>query len=56
MFRYGDRLSTFEGNERPGIVHRLDKDTSGLILIARENKTHELLKEQFQTRKIVKVI
>jgi len=39
---------------RPGIVHRLDKDTSGLIVIAKNNKTFEYLKKQFQQRKVEK--
>jgi len=39
---------------RPGIVHRLDKDTSGLIVIAKDEKTHELLSEQFRERTVYK--
>jgi len=39
---------------RYGIVHRLDKDTSGILLIARNNKTLEFLQKQFQTEKVVK--
>ncbi len=39
---------------RPGIVHRLDKDTSGVLLIAKNQKTFEYLKLQFQNRKIKK--
>ena len=37
---------------RPGIVHRIDKDTSGLILIAKNNKTHELLADDFKHKRI----
>jgi 23S rRNA pseudouridine1911/1915/1917 synthase len=40
---------------RPGIVHRLDKDTSGVLLIAKNQKTFEHLKEQFQNHTIKKV-
>src|SRR6185369_6890689 len=40
--------------ERPGIVHRLDRDTSGVILIAKTKRGHEVLKEQFQNRTIIK--
>jgi 23S rRNA pseudouridine1911/1915/1917 synthase len=40
---------------RPGIVHRLDKETSGALLIARNQKTFDFLKEQFQNHKIKKV-
>ena len=39
---------------RPGIVHRLDKDTSGLMVIAKNNKVFEHLKNQFQQRKVEK--
>jgi len=43
-----------EDLSRPGIVHRLDKDTSGVILVAKNQKSFEYLKEQFQNRKIKK--
>ncbi len=39
---------------RPGIVHRLDKDTSGLIVVAKNNAAFEYLKKQFAARKVVK--
>ena len=39
---------------RPGIVHRLDKDTSGVLLIAKNQETFNYLKKQFQERKIIK--
>jgi len=42
-------------SDRPGIVHRLDKDTSGIIIVAKDNKTHHLLSDLFQQRKIQKV-
>lgn len=41
-------------NDRIGIVHRLDKDTSGLIVVAKDDETHEALSEQFRERKIYK--
>jgi 23S rRNA pseudouridine1911/1915/1917 synthase len=47
-------LSTLAGNYRPGIVHRLDKDTSGLLVIAKDNNTHALLSQLIQDKKIVK--
>lgn len=40
--------------ERPGIVHRLDRGTSGVLLIAKTKKGHKILKEQFQTQQIQK--
>jgi len=47
-------LSSTGGELRPGIVHRLDKETSGLILIAKNDKTHEALAEMFASRRITK--
>ena len=46
--------ATAGGTDRVGIVHRLDKDTSGLILVAKDEKTHEALGEQFRTRTVEK--
>lgn len=42
------------GEKRPGVVHRLDKDTSGLILLAKNDKTHRWLQDQFRLRKVTK--
>ena len=47
-------LSKAGGGERPGIVHRLDKQTSGLIVIARNDFSHHRLASQFQTRQVTK--
>lgn len=47
-------LSGIGGEMRPGIVHRLDKDTSGLILIAKNDKAHVALSEQFKARNMEK--
>ncbi|MGA9996975.1 MAG: RluA family pseudouridine synthase [Pyrinomonadaceae bacterium] len=47
-------LSTRGGAARPGIVHRLDKDTSGLMLVAKNEETHEKLADQFRAREIFK--
>lgn len=41
--------------KRPGIVHRLDKETSGVILIAKTKEAYQFLKEQFQDRKVQKI-
>ena len=49
-----NHLSNVNGLTRPGIVHRLDKDTSGLILIAKNNSAHNILSEQFKNRKVKK--
>ena len=45
-----NKLSSVNGEVRPGIVHRLDKDTSGLIVIAKNDKTHLELQKQIQTK------
>lgn len=50
--RYGKNLSDLGGPERPGIVHRLDKDTSGLLLVALDNLTHRDLADLFRTAAI----
>lgn len=42
------------GEHRPGVVHRLDKDTSGLILMAKNDRTHRFLQEQFRSREVKK--
>ena len=52
LMYYTKDLSDINGEERPGIVHRIDKDTSGLLLVAKNNKTHEILGEYFQNKKV----
>ena len=53
QFRFA-QLSGANGDYRPGIVHRLDRDTSGVILVAKDEFTHRDLSNQFETRKIFK--
>ena len=53
MFHIND-LSGINGEIRPGIVHRLDKDTSGLIIIAKNDKAHNKLSEMFKNKEINK--
>src|SRR6266550_7139425 len=48
-------LSGIGGKERPGIVHRLDKDTSGCILVAKNDEAHRALSEQFAARTVEKI-
>lgn len=48
----GESLSGIGGVRRPGIVHRLDKDTSGLMVIAKNDFTHQGLAQQFQGREL----
>jgi 23S rRNA pseudouridine1911/1915/1917 synthase len=55
LLAHCDNLSGISGLERPGIVHRLDKDTSGVMVIAKSDKTHHALVELFKTRQVKKV-
>jgi len=51
---YDPDLEGIGGEERPGVVHRLDKDTSGLILLAKNERAHRWLQDQFRLRKVEK--
>lgn len=55
MYRYGEGLSTINGIIRPGIVHRIDKNTSGLLVICRNDKAHHALAEQFAVHSITRI-
>jgi 23S rRNA pseudouridine1911/1915/1917 synthase len=52
-YRFGE-LSSVQGQLRPGIVHRLDKDTSGILLVAKDDLNHHYLATQFRERTIKK--
>ncbi|SVD19984.1 uncharacterized protein METZ01_LOCUS372838, partial [marine metagenome] len=54
LLSYCSDLSGIGGVERPGIVHRLDKDTSGIVLIAKNEIAHRALASQFKNRKVNK--
>ena len=54
LFRYGDGLSDINGEFRRGILHRLDRNTSGLLMIAKNNNTHEYLVEKMKAGEIIK--
>ena len=54
LHRYGEGLSDIGGPERPGLVHRLDKGTSGVLVVARDNEAHEALSRQFAERTVEK--
>ena len=54
LYAYGNNLSDLNGEFRRGIVHRLDRNTTGLLMIAKNNKTHEFLSEQIKNHKIEK--
>ena len=52
LYLYKNNLSNLNGEFRPGIVHRIDKDTSGIIVVAKNNHAHALLSEQFSKHTI----
>lgn len=52
LYHFKDRLSAIGGIERPGIVHRLDKETSGLMLIAKQDQAHLRLSEMIAKRQV----
>ena len=54
QWHFREHLSTGNGHLRAGIVHRLDKDTSGVILVAKDDATHRDLAMQFESRKVFK--
>ena len=54
LYKYKNNLSDINGEFRRGIVHRLDRNTSGLIMIAKNNKTHEYLAEKIKNREFKK--
>jgi len=54
MFHCGERLSSINGVIRPGIVHRIDKDTSGLLMIAKNDMAHESLSRQLADHSITR--
>lgn len=52
LMHYTSKLSTVNGEYRPGIVHRIDKDTSGLLVVAKTDKVHELLSDMLSRHEI----
>ncbi len=55
LYHCGDSLSGINGVKRPGIVHRLDKDTSGLMMVAKNDFAHHHLSEQLQDHSLSRV-
>lgn len=55
MFHCGNELSGIGGQLRPGIVHRIDKDTSGLLLVAKDDEAHAALAAQLKDRSLSRV-
>jgi len=54
LLHYFKDLSNINGEMRPGVVHRLDKDTSGVILVAKTNSAHADVADQFRKREVAK--
>ena len=54
LYKYGENLSDLNGDFRKGIIHRLDRNTSGLIMIAKNNKAHEFLVEEMKEKRFCK--
>ena len=54
LLHYSNQLSSVNEDMRPGIVHRLDKETSGLLIVAKDNITHTKLAKQFQRHTVKK--
>lgn len=54
LMYYTNNLSDIGDETRPGIVHRLDKDTSGLMLVAKSNKAHEVLADDFKNKRVLR--
>jgi len=52
---YAPEIEGVGGVKRPGLVHRLDQDTSGVIILAKNDRTHQFLQEQFRSREVGKV-
>jgi len=55
LYKYRNKLSSIGGKLRPGIVHRIDKDTSGVIVVAKNDKAHINLSNQFKNHSIQRV-
>ena len=54
LYKYGENLSDINGEFRRGILHRLDRNTSGLLMVAKNNKAHEFLANQIKNHTITK--
>ncbi len=55
LLHHTQKLSTINEGGRPGIIHRLDKDTSGLLVVAKDDFTHAKIAEQFARHKVEKI-
>lgn len=55
LYRYGDQLSSINGVLRPGIVHRIDKDTTGALIICKNDAAHRKIAEQLQVHSVTRI-
>lgn len=55
LYYCGEHLSNINGSFRPGIVHRIDKDTSGLLIVAKNNFAHTILAEQIKEHTFTRI-
>lgn len=55
LLAYTNKLSTNNGDIRPGIVHRIDKDTSGLLIVAKNDKAHDILANQLKDKTLSRI-
>lgn len=55
LLAHAKNLSSNNGEVRPGIVHRIDKDTSGLLVVAKDDKTHEALARQLKDKTLSRI-
>lgn len=53
-FRYGSSLSDLNGEDRPGIVHRIDKNTAGLLIVTKNNESHESIARQLREHSVTR--
>lgn len=54
LYKYGENLSDINGDMRRGILHRLDRNTSGLIMVAKNNSAHEFLVNEMKEHRFIK--
>ena len=54
LYRFGENLSDINGTFRRGVLHRLDRNTSGLLMIAKNNEAHEFLAKQIKTKTAIR--
>lgn len=52
LYYTNGKLSDINGDARPGIVHRIDKDTSGLLLVSKTNRAHQILSDDFKNKRV----